>query len=302
MSVLKTSLVSVVIPTYNHAHFLDRALQSVLDQTYTNWEAIVIDNHSTDDTEDVVQSFSDPRISLLKINNNGIIAASRNAGIHAARGEWIAFLDSDDWWDSDKLYECLIKKDDTINCYYHDVRLVREKPSFLRFGFNKSRQLKKPVLTDLLVGGNIMTNSSVIVRKSLLEQIGGIYENEQMIGCEDYNTWLRLAQITDAFYYVPKTLGYYLFHGSGISRKDMSIPMKYATASFTPLLNRRQKKIVESFLRHTKSRHFFLECNYSGIKSDLLFCLIHGNLSVKFKSIYMIIIVLISKNKMHRVT
>ena len=70
MNVLKTPLVSVVIPTYNHGHFLGRALQSVLDQTYTNWEAIVIDNHSTDNTDEIVQSFTDPRISLLKINNN----------------------------------------------------------------------------------------------------------------------------------------------------------------------------------------------------------------------------------------
>ena len=78
-------LVSVVIPTFNHASYLARALQSVLDQTYTNWEAIVIDNHSTDKTDEVMASFADPRIIYLKIHNNGVIAESRNVGIRAAK-------------------------------------------------------------------------------------------------------------------------------------------------------------------------------------------------------------------------
>ncbi len=92
------TLVSVVIPTYNHARFLGRALQSVMDQTYKNWEVIIIDNHSQDNTDEIVEAFKDPRITLLKIHNNGVIAASRNMGIRAAKGEWIAFLDSDDHW------------------------------------------------------------------------------------------------------------------------------------------------------------------------------------------------------------
>ena len=91
MSDALTPLVSIVIPTYNHARYLGRALQSVLDQTYINWEAIIIDNHSTDNTDQLVASFSDSRIIYLKIHNNGVIASSRNAGIREAKGEWIAF-------------------------------------------------------------------------------------------------------------------------------------------------------------------------------------------------------------------
>ena len=96
-------LVSVVIPTYNHAQYLRRALTSVLDQSYVNWEVIVIDNHSTDNTDELMEDFLGPQITYIKIHNSGIIALSRNAGINAARGEWIAFLDSDDWWTKDKL-------------------------------------------------------------------------------------------------------------------------------------------------------------------------------------------------------
>ena len=111
-------LVSVVIPSYNHGRFLGRALQSVLDQTYTNSEVIVVDNHSTDNTDEVMASFADQRITYLKIHNNGIIAASRNAGLRLAKGEWIAFLDSDDYWSGNKLEQCILNRSNNDVIYH----------------------------------------------------------------------------------------------------------------------------------------------------------------------------------------
>ena len=96
-------LFSVVIPTYNRALMLRHALESVLAQTFGGFEVLVVDNHSDDDTLDVVASFNDPRIRVLGVHNHGVIAVSRNLGIRESRGEWIAFLDSDDTWRSDKL-------------------------------------------------------------------------------------------------------------------------------------------------------------------------------------------------------
>ena len=84
-------LISIIIPTFNHGQFLDRALKSIINQTYTNWEVIIVDNHSTDNTTKIVKSFKSSKITYFKIHNNGIIAKSRNAGIYAAKGEWIAF-------------------------------------------------------------------------------------------------------------------------------------------------------------------------------------------------------------------
>lgn len=101
------TLVTVVIPTYNHAEFLKRALDSVVAQTYKDWEAIVVNNFSTDNTIVIVESFNDERIRLINFRNNGIIAASRNRGIEAARGKYVAFLDSDDIWYPEKLQVCL---------------------------------------------------------------------------------------------------------------------------------------------------------------------------------------------------
>src|SRR5438128_4884423 len=98
-----TGLVSVVIPTYNHAHFLAEAIRSVRAQTYRPIEIIVVDNFSTDDTERVVSQIALPSPTYIKFANQGVIAASRNVGIRAAAGEYVAFLDADDIWSPNKL-------------------------------------------------------------------------------------------------------------------------------------------------------------------------------------------------------
>ena len=102
-SVDDSQLISIIMPTFQHGHCISRSIQSVLDQTYESWELIIIDNHSVDNTSDIVLSFKDSRIKYLKFPNNGIIAASRNHGVLISKGDWIAFLDSDDWWEQSKL-------------------------------------------------------------------------------------------------------------------------------------------------------------------------------------------------------
>ncbi|MBA7530747.1 UDP-Glc:alpha-D-GlcNAc-diphosphoundecaprenol beta-1,3-glucosyltransferase WfgD [subsurface metagenome] len=99
----KQPLISVVMPTYNHGRFIGDAINSVLNQTYRNLELIIIDNFSEDNTEKIVTSYKDDRIKYLKFKNNGVIASSRNYGIKHSRGEYIAFLDSDDVWLPEKL-------------------------------------------------------------------------------------------------------------------------------------------------------------------------------------------------------
>lgn len=91
-----SKLVSIVIPTYNRAQDLERALKSLLAQTFCDWEALIVDNYSKDNTDELIKSFNDPRMKLFKIHNQGVIAASRNVGIKNAKGGYVAFLDSDD--------------------------------------------------------------------------------------------------------------------------------------------------------------------------------------------------------------
>jgi len=96
-------LVSVIMPSYNTAKFIGESIKSVLAQTYTNWELIIVDDCSTDDTDRVVAEFTDPRIRYLKNEKNSGAAVSRNYALREARGKWIAFLDSDDLWLPEKL-------------------------------------------------------------------------------------------------------------------------------------------------------------------------------------------------------
>lgn len=252
-----TPLVSVVIPTYNHARYLVRALESVLNQTFTNWEAIVIDNHSTDNTDEVMESFSDPRISYLKIHNNGIIAASRNAGIRVAKGEWIAFLDSDDWWTQDKIMKCLVKAGVSYDVVYHGLTIIGRNRRLWERRYAYTRRLKSPVLLDLLIKGNALLTSSVMMKRKLLEEIGGMSESKSMVTIEDYNAWLKCAQITERFKYVPDKLGYYRYNELSMSRLRVNYELisRSSVEKFIHVLNKNQFQKVEARMRFLRMQN-----------------------------------------------
>ncbi len=294
MNIKFSPFVSIVIPTYNHANYIDKSLNSIINQTFKNWEAIVIDNHSTDGTEKILRKYTDPRIRYLKINNNGIIAKSRNLGIEVATGQWIAFLDSDDWWTNDKLEVCFNDIDEKVDFIYHDLELVNTNSKFFfsrkRF---KGRELKKPVLKNLLVGmineGTAICNSSVIVRKNILIKIGGISENKNLAASEDFNTWLRIAQITDQFKYLKKKLGYYLIHDASAQNKDLSIPHKEAVIDFMNLFNSSQKLNFEVKLKYMSACYKALKNHNSEARIDFMFVIKNGSFNLKLRSLLKII-------------
>lgn len=216
-------LVSIVIPTFNRARDLDRALKSVLAQTYSNWEALIIDNHSTDNTDEVVRSFNDSRIILYKINNDGMISVSRNLGIKHAQGEYIAFLDSDDWWLPRKLDESLKYLEQGADVIYHELFVVTKDCQRLFWRKAKARDLRSPAFKDLIVDGNALINSSVVLRKSVLTGIGFLPEDREMNPCCDYDAWLHIAKHTEKFKRVPKTLGYYWMGGGNVTTSERTI-------------------------------------------------------------------------------
>lgn len=218
-----TPLISVIIPTYNRVHDLERALKSVQSQTFTNWEVLIVDNHSDDNTDDVVSGFNDPRMRLFKIHNNGVIAASRNIGVSHAVGEYIAFLDSDDWWTPDKLRFSLEALNAGADIVSHDLYVVTRPDQRIFWKKVRSRELKSPVFDDLLANGNGLLNSSVVVRKCLLVKIGGLSEEPDLISVEDFDTWLRISKLTDKFKRIPHTLGSYWLGGGNNSNEDKYI-------------------------------------------------------------------------------
>jgi glycosyltransferase involved in cell wall biosynthesis len=281
-------LISVVIPTYNRANYLKRCIDSVLNQTFTKFELIIIDDYSTDNTDKIISSYKDNRIKYLKNNSNGVVASSRNLGIKESKGNWIAFLDSDDWWDFNKLKYC-IEFFNTSDLIYHNLNIIFKKKNFLPTKKNfKIRQLKEPILIDLLNSGNIIPNSSVIVRKKLLKQIGLISESKKIVASEDYNTWLKISKITNKFLYLPKSLGYYFVHDQNISQKDMSFSHREATKEFLSVLNDKQKKKIEANIQFISGRFHYQNLNYKKAKKNFFYVIMYGAFKLKIKSIIML--------------
>ena len=227
MSTIVKSLrpaISIVIPTYNRSEKLKRALESIIAQTFSNWEVIIVDNSSTDNTDEMLDGFNNYPIRVFKIRNNGIIAASRNLGIRESVGEWIAFLDSDDWWHSNKLEVVVDNLSSNSDLYYHDLQVIKNHSmlSFYKKIIN-SCQVKTPIYDNLIKFGNVIGNSSVVVRKSLIIKINGLSENPNLVACEDYDCWLRLSKITDNFKYIPEVLGFYEINKLNTSSAELSL-------------------------------------------------------------------------------
>jgi glycosyltransferase involved in cell wall biosynthesis len=210
--------VSVVIPTYNRARELRRALASVLAQSWHDWEILVVDNQSEDDTARVVEELGEARIGLLSVCNHGVIGVSRNRGVSAARGEYVAFLDSDDWWLPRKLEMCVSALDSGADVVYHDLYFAKTASSRPRLRRASTWALNSPVFSDLLERGNALVNSGVVVRRSKLLEAGGLSEDPRVASWEDYECWLRLARVTERFHRLGIALGFYWAGGGNVTR------------------------------------------------------------------------------------
>jgi len=208
--------VTIVIPTYNHADYLQKALASVLQQTFTDWEAIIVNNYSDDNTEEIVESFNEPRFHMENFHNNGIIAASRNHAIRLAKGEYIAFLDSDDEWYPEKLHNCIIALENSSeDAICHGERWIGVD------GYNRDVQYgpeSRATYKSLLCKGNAISTSAVLVRRHVLERVGLFSEDPEIVTAEDYDLWLKIVKSGTRFIFLPKILGVYRIHPGGNSQ------------------------------------------------------------------------------------
>ncbi|MBC7952354.1 MAG: glycosyltransferase [Rhodospirillaceae bacterium] len=208
-------LISIVIPTYNQADWLREALDSVMAQDFTDWEAIVINNFSDDHTEEVVRSFADPRVQLVNFANHGIIAASRNVGIRAAKGEWVAFLDSDDIWHGDKLSTCVARMASDIDIVTHGVHFYCDGKVLRDWHPGPEARAN---IRNLLFEGSAMSPSATMVRRQLLEQVGGVSEDLALRTAEDYELQLKLVEAGARIRFLPLILSKYRIHPGQMSK------------------------------------------------------------------------------------
>ena len=207
--------VSVIIPTLNRCFLLQRAIQSVLNQSYNPNEIIVIDNGSSDDTKKTIQTLY-PNIRYLTEDKIGVSAA-RNKGIINARSEWIAFLDSDDVWKPEKLEKQLILNYEFKNKY----RFIHTNEIWFRNGvfLNQKKNHEKS-------GGNLFNKclklccispSSSLIKKKIFDEHG--FFDEDLKVCEDYDMWLRLTSKENVGYVSQPLVVKYGGHSDQLSQK-----------------------------------------------------------------------------------
>jgi glycosyltransferase involved in cell wall biosynthesis len=247
-------LVSIVVPTFNHASFLKAAIDSICAQTYFHWQAIIVNNFSTDETIDIVNGFNDDRIRLLNFHNEGVIAASRNHGIQHATGEFVAFLDSDDLWYPEKLATSVSALQDGNDLVCHGELWVEEstRPRKMLYGPRSHATYNK-----LLYRGNCISTSATVVRRSVLVALNGFSERTDFVTAEDYDLWLRIAKLTRRIEFIPEVLGEFRRHSGNASNavlRNMSAELSVIDDHFSgqdsSILNRLKQ-------RHRRGRAYY---------------------------------------------
>jgi len=210
---------SVVIPAYNASDFIKATLDSIKNQTYKNYEVLVTNDGSTDSTEKSLKEYKrlNPEFPLNYFTQiNSGVSAARNNAISRASGDYVAFLDQDDWWFPDKLQKAAaaLNSNISIDVLYHEAILVGWG------GVNillKPRALKEYAYFDLLFNGSKIGISTAVVKLDKLMKAGGF--SLDCIYAEDYDLWLRLARQGADFHYLPDFLSKYIWRPDSESNK-----------------------------------------------------------------------------------
>jgi glycosyltransferase involved in cell wall biosynthesis len=217
-------LVSIIIPAYNVAAYIGDALRSVFFQDFKSYEVIVVDDGSTDtpELEKVLAPYRD-QIQYIRQDNRGISAA-RNAALHVARGKLIALLDADDVWLEGKLTEQLsFMEHAQFDMVYADALLIGDVPWPEGTTFMDRSPSDGPVTLNTLLDLKVtVVVSTVIMRKDLVEQVGGFDEEDRNL-TEDFDLWLRLARAGAKIGYQRKVLAEYRYRSDSISASRIKL-------------------------------------------------------------------------------
>ncbi|MDN5097931.1 glycosyltransferase family 2 protein [Aliarcobacter butzleri] len=219
-------IVSIVIPMYNAEVFISETINSVLKQSFAEFELIIIDNSSTDNSKGIVKDFIilDNRIKLIELEyNSGGPARPRNIGIENAKGEYIAFLDADDVWDINKLAKQIkFLRENNIEFTSTDCMLIDDKNKEIKLKFLSkiyNKFIKKKTICDVIKNNFILT-SSVLVKKTLLKKFE---EDKRYIAVEDFDMWLYILANNENIYKYQneKLILYRVLENSVSNRKNI---------------------------------------------------------------------------------
>lgn len=249
-------LISIISPTYNHEKYIEECIESVLCQSYENWEMIIVDDASTDKTPEMVQKYvnKDSRIKLIRHNENYgpfYLDKTYNEALSIAKGDWIAILEGDDVWLPYKLEkqveilnkypsENIVLVSSFIGHIREDLNIVIvPNPKISLFTKNIPKNSPYNPLEFLLLGFNPVYSQTVLIRRKALEKIGGFIQKPREIRLVDYTTWLRLA-LQGNFYLSDEITAFWRRH-------SFSITMNYSDVISVNL-----DKAVEIFLEENR--------------------------------------------------
>ena len=207
-------IVSVIIPTYNRTALLPRAIRSVLNQSFQDFELIIVNDGSTDNTEEVVKSFEDNKIRYIRHEKNRGGSAARNTGIKAAQGQYIGLLDDDDEWLPEKLEKQINKFQGLSEGYgvvYSGFSYVYEKKGEI---ISNNVPMLRGNVYDSLIKGCILGSPTPVIKKICFQKAG--FFDETLPSCQDWDMWIRISKNYN-FDFVPDILAKHYVHGVQIS-------------------------------------------------------------------------------------
>lgn len=291
---------SIIIPTYNRKIDLERCLESLVTQTFKNFEVIVCDNGSTDNTREVVNKF-EKKLHLTYIHiekNSGGPAAPRNIGIKVANAEWICFLDSDDWYSENRLQNIANLDLEKTDFIYHSLNIIRNNKIT---GSIKSRNLSRSdAYSDLLFNLNAIPTSSTCIRKICFEKTGGFKEIKEINGLEDFDLWIRLAKTGVRFKYIPIVMGSYAFGEDNLTYNDERQINRFI-ALYKQFIdsetNKKRQDKIKSALNYLVGSLYVKQEDISKGYPLLISALKKGSIAVKLRSINMILMIIKTRLK-----
>jgi glycosyltransferase involved in cell wall biosynthesis len=226
---MSNPLVSAIIPCYKQAHYLGRAVDSVLSQTYSSIEVIVIDDGSPDDVGAVTAAYArDSRVRVIRQENQGL-AAARNRGAAEAQGTYLQFLDSDDWIHPQKfaIQVAALEADPSVGFVYSDFYMVYNDTHVSdEWSASKSLGVLEPEIFNTLWLNNCVANMTVLLRRDWFDRSGGF--DTTPVLTEDYEMWMRLTALGCRVHYIPERLGYYRQHASSMTQDGLQPARKAA--------------------------------------------------------------------------
>lgn len=249
-------LVSVIMPAFNAEQFIETAISSVLQQTYTNWELIVVDDGSTDSTASKVQALAaeEKRIMYL-FQPNGKQGKARNTGIRRASGAYIAFLDADDCWMRDKLeMQLYLLKQHGAQVAFGDIMIIDAAGRAVSgtWGVREASFSGEAGLIAFLENNRVPLLAA-IAEKSAIETVGGFRESTEVQYGEDYSLWLRLLQQGALFVSTAAIVGAYRIHGAQATRNVAGMLQVIATISSldvsAPAVKAAQRMALKKWIR-----------------------------------------------------